>query len=143
MHARLHATLHAFATDAAATLAAAVAAGDEVPFEVVEAGAHGVRPGLFHYRLLTANFIERHWDAIERLPAAAAAETALEGLGDLGLYLDTYAAQRSATSSAARDGLRCFIHRMLDTCEGEFGAAPERFEPAYRELTDATDAQDA
>jgi hypothetical protein len=143
MHARLHATLHAFATDAAATLAAAVAAGDEVPFEVVEAGAHGARPGLFHYRLLTANFIERHWEALERLPAAADAQSSIEGLGDLSGYLDTYAAQRSATAPAARDAVRCLIHRVLDGSEGEFEATPERFEPAYRELADATDAQES
>src|ERR1700722_16940088 len=38
--ARLHSSLHTFALDGAATLAAAVAAGEEVPFEVVEDGSH-------------------------------------------------------------------------------------------------------
>ena len=142
MHERLHATLHAFAADAAATLAAAVAAGDEVPFEVVEAGAHGARPGLFHYRLL-ANYIELHWETIMRLPAAAAAQAALEGLGDLSGYLDTYAAQRSASAPASMETLRCLIHRVLDACEGEFVSTPDRFEPAYREIADATDAQES
>jgi len=141
--ARLHTSLHAFAADAAATLAAAIAAGEEVPFEVVEAGGHGARPGLFQYQPMTANFIEAHWETLSRLPAAVAACAALGGLGDLHEYLDTYAEQHRADVPPAQDALRCFIHRVLDACEGEFELAPERFEPAYRELIDATNAQES
>jgi hypothetical protein len=140
---RLHASLHAFAVDVAATLAAAVAAGDELPFEVVEAGAAGARPGLFHYQPLTANFIEARWDGIVRLPTAAAAQTALAGIGDLREYLDTYAEQHRAAVPPAADALRCFVHRVFDGCDGDFEAAPERFEPAYRELAEATSVQES
>ena len=61
---QLHASLHAFATEVSAALAEAVAGGDEIGFEVVEAGARGSRPGLYCYEPLTAEFIERHWDAL-------------------------------------------------------------------------------
>jgi hypothetical protein len=137
---RLHAALHAFAVDVAATLAAAVGAGEEVPFEVVEAGADGARPGLFHYQPLTANFIEARWDGLVRLPSAGAAQAALAAIGDLRDYLDTYAEQHRADAPAAANALRCFAHRVFDGCDGDFEAAPERFEPAYRELANATNA---
>ena len=136
--ARLHASLHAFAADATATLAAAVAAGDEVPFEVIEAGAGGARPGLFHYQPLTAEFIEAHWETLSRLPVAAEAQAALAALAGLSGYLDTYAAQHRADVPPAADALRCFAHRVLDRCAGEFELRPDHFEPAYRELIDAT-----
>jgi hypothetical protein len=141
--ARLHSSLHTFAVDAAATLAAAVAAGEEVPFEVIEDGAHGARPGLFRYQPLTADFVEAHWQALERLPSAAAAQAALAGLGELREYLHTYAEQQHADAPPAADALRCFVHRVLDGCDGDFEAAPERFEPAYRELAEATNMQES
>jgi len=142
MHERLHASLHAFAADATASLAAAVAAGEEVPFEILEGGVDG-RPSLYQYQPLTANFIEAHWPALAALPTAASAQAALAGLGELRSYLDTYAAQRSASAEPALDALRCFLHRVLDGCEGEFVLVPERFEPAYRELAQATDATES
>jgi hypothetical protein len=141
--ARLHAALHEFAADATATLAAAIAAGQEVPFEVVEAGGRGSLPGLYHYRPLTADFIEAHWETLQRLPSALEAEDALAQIGDLREYLDTYAAQHRATAAPAADALRCFIHRVLDRCEGEFELRPDRFEPAYRELQGAAVAEES
>jgi hypothetical protein len=141
--ARLHASLHAFAVDATATLAAAIAAGEEVPFEVTEAGADGSRPGLFHYRPLTADFIEAHWATLARLPAAADAVNALGGIGDLREYLDSCAGQHRADVPPAVDALRCFTHRVLDGCEGDFELRPDRFEPAYRELVGRTNADES
>ena len=137
---QLHSSLHAFATDAAATLAAAVAAGDEIPFEIVEEGGHGSRPGLFCYEPLTADFLERHWDGLLRLPAADAAQAALATLGGLRDYLETYADQRRAGVPLAQEALCVFAHRVFDTTRGDFELAPEHFEPAYRELHQAAGA---
>src|SRR6202044_916802 len=64
---QLHASLHAFATEVRAALAEAVAGGDEIGFEVVEAGARGSRKGLYCYAPLTGEFIERHWEALLEL----------------------------------------------------------------------------
>src|SRR5580658_3378653 len=92
MHSRqLHASLHAFALQASAALASQVAGGDEIGFEVVEEGARGSRPGLFCYEPLTGEFVERHWQLLAGLPAAADAQLALASLAGLEEYLDTYA----------------------------------------------------
>src|SRR5580658_5052221 len=95
MHAaRLHGALHSFAIDAAAMLAASLAAGEEIPFEVVEAGAAGSRRGLFFYQPLNADFVEGHWRALLSLPSAREAQLALSGLEGLDAYIDTYAAEQ-------------------------------------------------
>ena len=136
---QLHVLLHAFAADAAMTLAAAVAAGEEVPFEIVEEGANGSRTGLYCYQPLTSEFVDRHWDCLLRLPSAQAALAAIGELGGgLRDYLDTYADEQRAAVPVAVDVLRCFTHRALDAAAGEFELTPERFEPAYRELHQST-----
>ena len=140
---QLHVLLHAFAADAAATLCATVAAGEEVPFEIVEEGAHGSRPGLYHYEPLVGQFLDRHWDGLARLPSAHSAATALGTLAGLREYLDTYAKERRASAPLAQEALRCFTHRLFDGQGGEFDLLPERFEPAYRELHQLTMADES
>ena len=52
---QLHAALAAFAEEAAWQLAAAAQDGAEVPFEIVESGAHRRDTPLYCYRPLTAD----------------------------------------------------------------------------------------
>ena len=137
---RLHNSLHEFAADAGAALTAAVAAGDEIPFEVVAEGAKGSRPGLYCYQPLTSEFIDRHWDRVRALPAAHAALAALVTLAGLQDYLDAYAAEQRTGVPLATEALRCFAHRAFDGA-GDFELLPERFEPAYRELREAAGGQ--
>jgi len=134
---RLHASLHAFASEAAATLAAMVAAGDEIPFEIVEEGAGRSHPGLYCWQPRTGDFVERHWEGLMRLGSAADALVALSSLGGLDEYLETYAQERRAGATTAQDALRCFAHRLFDGA-ADFDLAPGRFEPAYRELDQLT-----
>jgi tetratricopeptide (TPR) repeat protein len=131
---QLHASLHAFAAAAGATLAAEVAGGDEIGFEVVEEGARGSRPGLYCYEPLTAEFVERHWTSLLQLPQMRDAQLALAALDGLERYLDTYAEEHRAGASIEQDVLRCFTRRVFDGAGEDFELAPERFEPAYREL---------
>jgi tetratricopeptide (TPR) repeat protein len=131
---QLHASLHAFALAAGAMLAAAVAGGDEIGFEVVEEGARGSRPGLYCYQALTAEFIERHWTALLALPQRREAQLALAALEGLEGYLDTYGQEHRAGASIEQDALRCFTRRAFEGAGEDFELAPERFEPAYREL---------
>ena len=98
---RLHASLHAFASEAAATLAAMVAAGDEVPFEVLEEGVGQRHRGLYCWQPRTGDFVERHWEGLTRLGSAADALAALSSLGGLDEYLETYAQERRAGATAA------------------------------------------
>jgi hypothetical protein len=129
---QLHADLHAFATDAAATLRAAVLAGDEVPFEVADT------EGLYCYQPLVEEFLERHWDCLMRLPSAVRAQAALAARGGLGEYLQIYALEQRPGVPVAQDCLRCFAHRVFNGDPGEFELEPDRFEPAFRELHQAT-----
>ena len=135
----LHASLHAFAAAAGETLAAEVAGGDEIGFEVVEAGARGSRPGLFCYEPLTAEFVERHWDRLLALPTARTAQLALATLSGLEAYLDAYAEEHRAGAPVEQDVLRCFTRRVFEGSGEDFELLPERFEPAYRELHPGAD----
>jgi hypothetical protein len=132
---QLHASLQAFALAASATLAAAVAGGDELGFEVVEEGARGSRPGLFCYAPLSAEFVESHWTSLLALGQMRDAQLALAGLDGLEVYLDTYAQEHRVGAPIEQDALRCFICRVFDGAGEDFELSPERFEPAYRELT--------
>jgi hypothetical protein len=131
---QLHASLHAFAAQVSPALANQVAGGDEIGFEVVEAGARGSRPGLYCYEPLTGEFVERHWQLLLTLPAAHDAQMALVELGGLEEYLDTYAQERSGAMPILQDVLRCFTRRVFEGASEEFELVPERFEAAYREL---------
>lgn len=137
---RLHASLHAFASEAAATLAAMVAAGDEVPFEILEEGAGQRHRGLYCWAPRTGDFVERHWEGLTRLGSATDALASLSSLGGLDEYLETYAQERRAGATAAADALRCFARRLFDGAT-DFELVPERFEPAYRELDRLTSTE--
>ena len=138
---QLHASLHAFALAAGAVLAGEVAGGDEIGFEVVEEGARGSRPGLYCYAPLTAEFVERHWAKLLQLPQMRDAQLALAALDGLEDYLDTYAQEHRPGAAIEQDVLRCFTRRVFAGAGEDFEAAPERFEPAYRELQHRTSAE--
>ena len=78
MHNRaLHDTLAAFVEEAAWQLAEEVAAGAEVPFELIEQGRASAP--LYCYRPLTDRFIAEHLGMLERLPSYPAARKGLDG----------------------------------------------------------------
>jgi hypothetical protein len=133
----LHDCLHAFAEQAAVVLAAASDAGSEVRFDVIEEGGRGSRPPLYCYRALTGEFIERHRDAVRRVPAYAPAIEALIGLDGVGAYLDARGVARppGGQRTLAEAALRRFLERVFDGAT--FTITAERFEPAYRELEQA------
>ncbi len=86
MHNRaLHDTLAAFVEEAAWQLAEEVAAGAEVPFELIEQGRASAP--LYCYRPLTDRFIAEHLGMLERLPSYPAARQGLQALPNLGAYL--------------------------------------------------------
>ena len=86
MHNRaLHDTLAAFVEEAAWQLAEEVAAGAEVPFELIEQGRASAP--LYCYRPLTDRFIAEHLGMLERLPSYPAARQGLAAVPNLGAYL--------------------------------------------------------
>ena len=137
---QLHASLHAFAVEAAGVLADALAAGEEVGFEIVEEGARGSARALYCYEPLTGEFVDRHWDMLAALPTAREAELALAGLGGLEEYLDTHAQEHRAGAPLLTDVLRCFTRRVFEGAGEHFALSAELFEPAFRELPHAQPA---
>ena len=78
MHNRaLHDTLAAFVEEAAWQLAEEVAAGAEVPFELIEQGRASAP--LYCYRPLTDRFIAEHLGMLERLPSYPAGRAGPRG----------------------------------------------------------------
>jgi hypothetical protein len=134
---QLHVCLYEFAEQAAFVLASATQAGSDVGYEVVAEGGRGNRPALYCYRALTGEFIDRHREALRRLPSYQRAVGTLAGLDGLGAYLDARGLARPDGGQAglAETALRCFVERVFD--ESSFSLTPERFEPAYRELEQA------
>ena len=135
---RLRASLHAFAVQASVALAGALAGGEEIGFEVVEAGPRGSRRGLYCYEPLTGEFVERHWPGLLELPAAHEAQMALAARGGLEQYLDTYADEHRGGVPILQDALRCFTRRVFDSAADGFELIGDRFESAYRELEGGT-----
>jgi hypothetical protein len=131
---QLHAALHAFALEAAATLREAVAAGDEVGFEVIAAGDGVMRRGLYCYEPLTGEFVDRHWTRLLMLASAHEAQMELAQTGGLEEYLDGYAREHRGGVPVLQDALRCFAHRIFDGCGERFEVDAERFEAAYAEI---------
>lgn len=132
---QLHATLHAFAEEAAWTLAAQMAAGAELPFEVVEEGGRRGGPGLYCYRADTAGFIG------DRARMLAALETWLPAVHALGGApgLDAYLRSRghSRIPAGGRERAEAALHALLERLfedTSEFVLGEQRFARAYDEL---------
>jgi hypothetical protein len=137
MHNRaLHDTLAAFVEEAAWQLAEEVAAGAEVPFDLIEQGRASAP--LYCYRPLTDRFIAEHLGMLERLPSYPAAAQGLAALPNLSAYLIARgrrapAGDRRAQGDAA---LEAFITALWGEVT-DFVYEPERFHQVYRELEEA------
>jgi hypothetical protein len=137
MHNRaLHDSLAAFVEEAAWQLAEEVAAGAEVPFELIEQGRASAP--LYCYRPLTDRFIAEHLGMLERLPSYPAARQGLAALPNLGAYLISRgrrapAGDRRAQGDAA---LEAFITALWGDAT-DFVYEGERFTQIYLELEEA------
>ena len=101
MHNRaLHDTLAAFVEEAAWQLAEEVAAGAEIPFELIEQGRASAP--LYCYRPLTDRFIAEHLGMLERLPSYPAAAQGLAALPNLSAYLIARGRRTPAATGAPR-----------------------------------------
>ncbi|HEY5390030.1 MAG TPA: hypothetical protein VIJ83_05695 [Solirubrobacteraceae bacterium] len=130
----LHAALQSFVVEASAALREAIAAGDEVGFEVIASGSGRQRRGLYCYEALTGEFIDRHWGRLLVLPAGHEAQMELAEAGGLEEYLDTYAREHRGGVPVLQDVLRCFTQRVFDGCSESFEVDGERFEAAFGEI---------
>ncbi|HYM58428.1 MAG TPA: hypothetical protein VES79_10760 [Solirubrobacteraceae bacterium] len=137
MHNRaLHDTLAAFVEEAAWQLAEEVAAGAEVPFELMEQGRASAP--LYCYRPLTGRFIADHLGLLGRLTSYMAVAQGLAALPDLSAYL--VARGRRAPSPDRRAQANAALEAFLSALWGEateFVFDRERFEAAFAELEDA------
>lgn len=132
---QLHAALAAFAEEAAWQLAAAAQDGAEVPFEIVESGAHRRDTPLYCYRPLTADFIRERLGLLGRLPSYLPAVHALAASGGLDAYLAAHGEERSAAGGRARAevALRVFLTRVFADST-DFALSSERLDRAIDEL---------
>src|SRR3954447_15942726 len=137
MHNRaLHDTLAAFVEEAAWQLAEEVAAGAEVPFELIEQGRASAP--LYCYRPLTDRFIAEHLGMLERLPSYPAARQGLQALPNLGAYLIARGRRAPAGDRRAQGGaaVEAFITALWGDAT-DFVYDAERFGQIYGELEEA------
>jgi hypothetical protein len=133
-NAALHHRLELFAVDAAGRLSAQVAAGSEIPFELLEEPGAGPAP-LYRYRPLTDRFIARCRGELAPLPSREDAVRALAECDALDVYLAARGEvripgdRRGCAELALEVFLRALYHERTD-----FGFEPAHFEAAYSEL---------
>lgn len=133
----LHDALAAFVEEAAWELAAATAAGEEVPFEVVDAAPPSGRGRpLYCYRPMTGAFVRGHAHLLTGLDshrrAAAALTASPDGLEE---YLEARAVRPVPGELRDRAGaalLALLDHAFADAAE--FEATPQRVNRACAEL---------
>ena len=132
-NAALHHLLEEFTVEASGRLSAELAAGAEMPFEVVE--ERGGTAALYCYQPLTREFI---FDQLETLATLATYPPAAEAIVDceaLDAYLTDHGiarvpGDRGAIGEAA---IGTFLATVYAD-RSEFGFEPVHFEAAYREL---------
>jgi hypothetical protein len=135
----LYSTLEAFTAEAGGQLAAETARGAEIPFELVQAGAHHRgRPALYCYRPLTGDFIGQRIGLLSGLPTYLPALRALADRETVAAYLEARGEARVPSSPRERAdaALSSFLSRVFAE-RSEFGADPARFATAYEELEQA------
>jgi hypothetical protein len=110
-----------------------------VPFELLE-HAHrgkpgGPRPTLYSYRPLVGLYVERHADALARLPAVAEAEHTMVAAWGVEAYLEARGVSRPPADPHARAALavRQFLERLFEDAP-DFAPTQEHFDRAFAEL---------
>jgi len=129
----LHRALRTLADAASTLLGADVAAGADVPFELLE--RRGARASLYSYSPLTAEFVRGRMALLGRLPEYAAAVRVMLDLGGLDTYLRARGERRVPEQPAERVDavLRCFFTRLWED-RADFEVGDERFEVVHGEL---------
>ncbi|HEY6397563.1 MAG TPA: hypothetical protein VIX82_08940, partial [Solirubrobacteraceae bacterium] len=132
----LHAIIESFTAEAAGQLAAETARGEEIPFELAQAGANQRgRPALYCYRPLTGDFIGERIGLLSGLPSYAPALRSLADRETTPAYLEVRGVGRipSEPRERADAALGSFLSRVFAE-RSEFGLDAERFNAAYDEL---------
>jgi hypothetical protein len=132
-NAALHQVLEAFTVEASGRLSAELAAGAEMPFEVVE--ERGGTAALYCYQPLTKEFIFERLEMLATLGTYLPAAEALADCEAIDAYLTDHGlarvpGDRRAIGEAA---IGTFLTGVY-TERSEFGFEPVHFEAAYREL---------
>jgi hypothetical protein len=135
----LHSVIESFTAEAAGRLTAETARGAEIPFELVQTGAHQRgRPALYCYRPLTGDFIGERLGLLSGLPSYVPALRALADREAVAGYLEARGEDRVPTEPRERAdaALSSFLSRVFAE-RSEFGLDPARFTTAYEELEQA------
>jgi hypothetical protein len=138
-HPQLHAALRAAGHHAARELAELVAAGDEVPFELLEharrARSGTLGPVLYSYRPLVGLYVERHGAALDALPAVAEAQHTMVAAWGVEAYLQARGVERPPADPHERAALavRQFLERLFEDAP-DFVLHDEHFARAFAEL---------
>jgi hypothetical protein len=135
----LHGLLEAFTVAAGIRLERAVAAGDEVPFDLVAtAGNHRARPALYCYRPLTGRYIGERLELLAELPTFLPVLRTLAGVAGLELYL--HAGGHELVPEQPREQAELVVAQFLARVFDEridFEVDEQRFIGAYEELEQA------
>ncbi len=121
----LHDALREFAVQAAGLLRESLHSGADLEFDL-ESG-RGKGPTLYHYRPLTAKFIDDRWARIANLPAFGPAAEAL------GAGAAAYMRLAGLEGGRAEPALQAMLERLYEDVT-DFSFPEERFERVYAEV---------
>jgi hypothetical protein len=132
-NAALHHLLEAFTVEASGRLAAELAAGAEIPFDLVE--ERGGTAALYCYQPQTEEFIFGHLGVLATLGTYLPAAEALADCEAADVYLTAHGAARVPGDRCAigEAAIGTFLASVFAD-RSEFGFEPVHFEAAYREL---------
>ena len=121
----LHDALKDFAVEAAGLLRESLHSGGELEFDLEAGGGKG--PTLYHYRPLTAKFIDDRWG---RLANLATFGPAAEALGD---GASAYLRVSGVDGADSEPALQALLERLWEDVT-DFSFPEERFERVYSEV---------
>ena len=128
--------IRAFCVEASQRLASDIASGEDVPYDLIDAGfGDGANP-LWEYRVLTNEFIRQRQGALAMLPSYMAAAEAVQGLEDLDEWLLARGVQHvpSNVRDRVEAALCTFLTEVLESDAGTLEFDESRFQQAWSAL---------
>jgi hypothetical protein len=127
--------IRAFCVESANRLASDIASGDDVPYDLIDAGLGDGGP-LWEYRVLTEEFVRQRQGVLAMLPSYMPAAAAVESLDDLDEWLLARGVQHVPANARERveATLRVFLTEVLDSDSATFEYDEARFQQVWSAL---------
>ncbi len=128
--------IRSFCVEASNRLASDIAEGENIPYDLIDAGPGDGSNPLYEYRVLTEEFVQQRQGALAMLPAFMPAAEAVGTLDDLDEWLLARGVQHVPVSVRERVEvtLRVFLTEVLENDSASFEYDEARFQQVWSAL---------